>query len=534
MAIAVPGRAEPARPGLRRRNGDEPSGPRAHRRAVRRAGAGGVGGRAGAPQPRPGRAGPSLLPRGRRRRHRDLHLPVDPPAAGRMGGPGADPGAQREGGPAGPPSRRRAHQRRQAALRRRRHGPVRASCPPAATRAWAGSASATWSAAFQEQAEGLLAGGVDLLLIETAQDILEVKAAIFGAREAFETPAAARVPIQAQVTLDVSGRMLLGTDIAAVLAVLESLRVDVVGLNCSTGPEHMRDSDPLPHRAHPAARLLHPQRRAAHQRWRARPLPDAAGSDGRPARGVRPRPGGQRRRWLLRDHAGSHRGPGRPRGRSRAPTAPARAAPRLASSIRAIELHQEPRPLLIGERVNAQGSRRIKELLLADDYDGIVRVARGQVEGGAHALDVCVALTERSDEADQMAAAVKALQQAVEAPLVIDSTDAAGDPARPGVLPGPRHRQLRQPGERAGPLRRGAAAGPRPRPVRHRPHHRRAGDGQDPRPASSRSPAGSGTSPAASTGWRPTSSSSTTSPSRWRRATPSGWTPRWRRSRGSV
>ncbi len=87
-------------------------------------------------------------------------------------------------------------------------------------------------------------------------------------------------------------------------------------------------------------------------------------------------------------------------------------------------MNQEPKPLLIGERVNSQGSRKIKELLLDDDYEGIVRVARGQVEGGAHALDVCVALTERNDEAEQMATAVKALQQAVEAPLVIDSTDA--------------------------------------------------------------------------------------------------------------
>ena len=92
---------------------------------------------------------------------------------------------------------------------------------------------------FGEQAQGLLAGGVDLLIIETGQDILEVKAAIFGAREAFERTGR-RVPIQAQATLDVSGRMLLGTDIAAVLAILESLRVDVVGLNCSTGPEYMR------------------------------------------------------------------------------------------------------------------------------------------------------------------------------------------------------------------------------------------------------------------------------------------------------
>ena len=95
-------------------------------------------------------------------------------------------------------------------------------------------------AAFREQAEGLLDGGSDLLIIETGQDILEVKAAIFAAREAFESTGR-HLPIQAQATLDVSGRMLLGTDIAAVLAILESLRVDVVGLNCSTGPEYMRE-----------------------------------------------------------------------------------------------------------------------------------------------------------------------------------------------------------------------------------------------------------------------------------------------------
>jgi 5-methyltetrahydrofolate--homocysteine methyltransferase len=279
-------------------------------------------------------------------------------------------------------------------------------------------------AAFQEQAEGLLEGGVDLLLIETAQDILEVKAAIFGSRRAFES-SGRRVPIQAQVTLDVSGRMLLGTDIAAVLAILEPLGVDVVGLNCSTGPDHMRESiryltehTPLPVSCIPNAGLpLNVGGRAVYP-MQAEPMADqleefvrdlgvntvggCCGTTAAHIAALVARVGG------LAPVA-------------RRPDSP----PRLASSIRTTDLHQEPRPLLIGERVNAQGSRRIKELLLADDYDGIVRVARGQVEGGAHALDVCVAVTERSDEAEQMAAAVKALQQAVEAPLVIDSTDPA-------------------------------------------------------------------------------------------------------------
>src|SRR3954452_25244256 len=95
---------------------------------------------------------------------------------------------------------------------------------------------------FTEQAQGLLEGGVDLVIVETAQDILEVKAAIFGVREAFKT-VGRRVPIQASVSLlPNGGKMLLGTDIDAVLTTLEALNVDVIGLNCSTGPEDMRDA----------------------------------------------------------------------------------------------------------------------------------------------------------------------------------------------------------------------------------------------------------------------------------------------------
>src|SRR5215469_3907945 len=93
---------------------------------------------------------------------------------------------------------------------------------------------------FTEQAAALLEGGVDVLLIETSQDMLEVRAAITGIRRAMQQTGRI-VPIQAQVSLDTSGRMLLGTDIAAVMTTLVGLRVDVIGLNCSTGPEHMRE-----------------------------------------------------------------------------------------------------------------------------------------------------------------------------------------------------------------------------------------------------------------------------------------------------
>src|SRR5205809_778253 len=97
-------------------------------------------------------------------------------------------------------------------------------------------------AVFEEQARGLVEGGADLLIIETAQDILEVKAAIFGVREAFKAVGRA-VPIQASVSLlPNGGKMLLGTDISSVLTTLEALKVDAIGLNCSTGPEDMRDA----------------------------------------------------------------------------------------------------------------------------------------------------------------------------------------------------------------------------------------------------------------------------------------------------
>jgi 5-methyltetrahydrofolate--homocysteine methyltransferase len=98
--------------------------------------------------------------------------------------------------------------------------------------------------------------------------------------------------------------------------------------------------------------------------------------------------------------------------------------PRVSSALKAVELRQEPPPLIIGERLNTQGSRKAKEMVLKDDFDGLVNLARSQVEDGAHCLDVCVATTERSDESYFMKTLVKRLSLEVDAPLVIDSTDA--------------------------------------------------------------------------------------------------------------
>ncbi|HEX2207234.1 MAG TPA: methionine synthase [Longimicrobium sp.] len=276
---------------------------------------------------------------------------------------------------------------------------------------------------FHEQAAALVEGGVDVLLIETSQDILEVKAAIFGCRQAI-AEADRPVALQVQVTLDTSGRMLLGTDIAAAMVTLESLRADVIGLNCSTGPEHMRqairylgENSRLPISCIPNAGIPHNEGGCAVYPLQSRPFADQMEE-------------------FVRDHGVQIVGgccgttPDHIRelvGRIRTvkPKArPVEYVPRLSSGIRATDLIQVPAPTMIGERVNAQGSRKVKRLLLADDYDGILDVAREQTESGAHVLDVCVALTERQDEAQQMRTVVKLLSQGVEAPLCIDSTEA--------------------------------------------------------------------------------------------------------------
>jgi 5-methyltetrahydrofolate--homocysteine methyltransferase len=277
---------------------------------------------------------------------------------------------------------------------------------------------------FAEQAEGLVQGGSDLIIIETAQDILEVKAAVFGAREAFAKLGRA-LPIQTSVSLlPNGGKMLLGTDISAVLATLEALRVDVIGLNCSTGPEDMRDAirflgeySPVPVHCIPNAGLPlqgpngetifpeQPEPLAAAlgdfvERYGVSIVGGCCGTTPEHIRAIHERCAG---------HTPGERPPPRPA--------------HISSMIAATPLAQEPAPTIVGERVNSQGSRRAKRMLLADDYDGLLQIAESQVEGGAHVLDLCVALTERADEAEQMRELAKRISLSLEAPIQIDSTE---------------------------------------------------------------------------------------------------------------
>ncbi len=275
---------------------------------------------------------------------------------------------------------------------------------------------------FREQAVGLIEGGVDLLLIETSQDILEVKAAIQGINKAFEETNV-WLPIQAQVTLDTTGRMLLGTDIHAVDAILEGLPIDVIGLNCSTGPDFMRE----------------PIRELAEQtNLPVSCIPNAGlplNINGQAVYPLEPEPFAQSLTEFVQKFGVKVVGgccgttPAhlhtlvqalrdvKPAERVVAPQA------RLASSIAAMNMQQEPAPFLIGERLNSQGSRKFKELLLAEDYESMITIARDQIDNGAHGLDLCVALTERTDESTLMYNIIKTLSPVVKVPFIFDSTE---------------------------------------------------------------------------------------------------------------
>ncbi|MGH2873592.1 MAG: homocysteine S-methyltransferase family protein, partial [Solirubrobacteraceae bacterium] len=221
---------------------------------------------------------------------------------------------------------------------------------------------------FAQQAAGLLAGGVDLIIIETTQDILELKAAVFGVRRAAAERSRA-IPLQCSVSLlPQGGKMLLGTDISSVLATVEALRVDGIGLNCSTGPEDMRDAirflgeySSLPVHCIPNAGLPiqgpngetifpeQPEPLAATlgefvERYGVGIVGGCCGTTPEHIKALRERVDG--------------RTPGE---------RPERGQTMVASMMTATPLVQEPRPTLVGERVNSQGSRAAKEMLLADD-----------------------------------------------------------------------------------------------------------------------------------------------------------------------
>jgi 5-methyltetrahydrofolate--homocysteine methyltransferase len=283
----------------------------------------------------------------------------------------------------------------------------------------------TWDelfAAYKEAVRGLLRGGVDLVLLETAQDILQVRCAVLAAREAM-AEVGREVPLQVQVTIEATGTMLVGTDEQAALAALESLPIDVVGMNCATGPDLMdskiryfaknstRFVSCLPNAGLPrneGGKVVYDLTPEELARWHRKFVAEYGVNAVGGCCGTGPE--------HIRRVAEAVRG-------LPAPERPKAFPPQVASLYLAVPLKQEASVFLVGERLNATGSKRFREMLFGRDLEGILALAREQVEEGAHALDLSVAWTGR-DELQDLQWLLPHLATAVTVPFMVDSTSA--------------------------------------------------------------------------------------------------------------
>lgn len=288
---------------------------------------------------------------------------------------------------------------------------------------------------YREQSVVLIEAGVDAILIETGQDILEMKLAVIGAKDAI-ADCGRDVVLMAQPTLDTTGRMLLGTDIATAIPLFTDLGVDVFGLNCSTGPDEMRESvrtlsqySPMPISIIPNAGM--PENIDGVALYRLPPEDLAKTLEEYVVEfGVQ----------FVGGCCGTS-----PEHIKAIATMVDNKAPKVrqieplqvvTSSIQSVDFNMDNKPILVGERLNSQGSRKFKNLLLADDYETMGLMAREMVDSGSHLLDLCVAVNERDDEKEQMCRLVHDLSHLVEAPLVIDSTEPEVIEAALKMLPG--------------------------------------------------------------------------------------------------
>jgi 5-methyltetrahydrofolate--homocysteine methyltransferase len=275
--------------------------------------------------------------------------------------------------------------------------------------------------AYEEQAAGLLEGGVDLFLVETCIDLLQAKAAIIACRRAMQS-AGRQVPLQVQVSMETTGRMLVGTEIGAALVALAAMKPDVLGINCATGPaemqEHLRylsQHSPLPISVLPNAGLpsivdghthydLTPEALAEYHlrhvtEYGVRVVGGCCGTTP------------EHLRRVVEAVSGLE---------------PAQRQPRFEPSVSSIyspvPIEQDLSFLIIGERTNANGSKAFREAMLAGDWDTCVKMANEQVREGAHVLDVCVDYVGRDGAVDMDEVAKRFATQA-SVPLVMDSTE---------------------------------------------------------------------------------------------------------------
>jgi 5-methyltetrahydrofolate--homocysteine methyltransferase len=286
-------------------------------------------------------------------------------------------------------------------------------------------------ASYKAQMLGLLEGGpgvgADLILIETCQDLLQCKCAVNAAVEAqkelglWDTPDA--VPLWVQVTIETTGTMLLGTEIGAAIVALDELPIAGMGMNCATGPKEMTENI-----------------RALSQLWPRgiSVLPNAGLpilQEGRTVFPLQPEPFAQALRSFVVEHGVNAVGgccgttPAHLKAVVDAVNHPqpaarqAKLAPSCSSLYSPVELRQESSVLMVGERTNANGSKKFKDMLAAEDWDGLVSWARQEVQGGAHVLDVCVDFVGR-DGVKDMREVVKRYVQQIAVPLMLDSTQA--------------------------------------------------------------------------------------------------------------
>ena len=281
-------------------------------------------------------------------------------------------------------------------------------------------------AALAEQCRGLIAGGVDAMLIETCQDTLQIKAAVNGAKIA-RRAAGTDTPVFVQVTVETTGTLLVGPDINTAATVINALDVPLMGLNCATGPQEMAEhvgwlaaNWPGLISVQPNAGL--PELVDGHTHYPLNPADLASWLERFVAEDGVNLIGGccgtsiphiQALDAMLR-----RRGGFRPAPLARRPVW----IPGVASLYQTVPLRQENAIFAIGERCNANGSKQWRELQEKHDWDGCVAMGRAQIGEGSHALDVCTAFVGR-DEHAEMTEVIRRFTASVNAPLVIDSTE---------------------------------------------------------------------------------------------------------------
>ncbi|MFC9606556.1 methionine synthase [Streptomyces niveus] len=275
--------------------------------------------------------------------------------------------------------------------------------------------------AYQQNAEGMIAGGADALLVETTQDLLQTKAAILGARRALATTGT-NLPIICSVTVETTGTMLLGSEIGAALTALEPLGIDMIGLNCATGPaemsEHLRylaRHSRIPISCMPNAGLPVLGKDGAHYPLTAGELADAQENFVQEyglslvggCCGTTP----EHLRQVVERVRGAD-----------VTERVARPEPGAASLYQTVPFRQDTSYLAIGERTNANGSKKFREAMLEGRWDDCVEMARAQIREGAHLLDLCVDYVGRDGVAD-MAELAGRFATASTLPIVLDSTE---------------------------------------------------------------------------------------------------------------